>query len=297
MARSKVVDPDYPGQDENRLSDDELKAKIISEAPVKSKVEQQEKEYKFPVETIDLPSKGLLYPELNPLSSGKIDIKYMTAKEEDILTSQNLIKNGTVIDRLLRSLIVSPINYNDLLVGDKNAVMIAARILAYGKDYKVELTDPNSGDKQEELVDLTQFEYKEFDDKDITRGENRFSFKLPASKRTLEFKLLSHGDEQAVQDELRLNKKKFKGGFAGVKPELSTRLRKMIIGVDGESDPIKIRQFVDEEFLSRDSLAFREHIQNISPDIDLTYSYYSESTGDEEEITLPMNVQFFWPRA
>jgi hypothetical protein len=297
MASSKVVDPDYPGQDQDRLSDDELKAKIISEAPVKSKVEKQNTEYKFPVETIDLPSKGLLYPELNPLSSGKIDIKYMTAKEEDILTSQNLIKNGTVIDRLLRSLIVSPINYNDLLVGDKNAVMIAARILAYGKDYKVELTDPNSGDKQEELVDLTQFEYKEFDDKDITRGENRFSFNLPASKRTLEFKLLSHGDEQAVQDELRLNKKKFKGGFAGVKPELSTRLRKMIIAVDGESDPIKIRKFVDEEFLSRDSLAFREHIQNISPDIDLTYNYYSESTGDEEEITLPMNVQFFWPRA
>ena len=294
MANSKVVDPDYPGGE--RLSNEELiKNLAIQEAG--AAVKSAAKDYPFPTETIELPSMGLLYPESNPLSSGKVDVKYMTAKEEDILTSQNLIKNGTVIDRLLRSLIVSPINYNDLLVGDKNAIMVAARILAYGKEYKVELTDPNTGEKQEEVVDLTMFEYKEFSEEGLTQGENRFSFKLPASKRTIEFRLLCHGDEQSVQDELKRQKKSFKGGFAGVKPELSTRLRKMILSVDGETDPIKIRNFVENEFLSRDSLAFREHIEKISPDIDLTYRYYSESTGDENEITLPMSVQFFWPRA
>tara|TARA_R100001015_G_C4589206_1_gene144863 strand:- start:15 stop:905 length:891 start_codon:yes stop_codon:yes gene_type:complete len=296
MAKSQVVNPDYPDQD--RLTDEELKRKVLSEAPVKSAANTKaEQGYKFPTETIELPSKGLLYPAGSALSQGKVDVKYMTAKEEDILTSQNLIKNGTVIDRLLRSLIVSPINYNDLLVGDKNAIMVAARILAYGKEYKVELTDPNTGDKQEEVVDLTQFEYKEFSGEGIEPGENRFVFNLPAAKRTIEFRLLCHGDEQAVQDELKRQKKTFKGGFAGVKPELSTRLRRMILSVDGESDPIKIRNFVDNEFLSRDSLAFREHIEKISPDIDLTYSYYSESTGEENEIVLPMSVQFFWPRA
>jgi hypothetical protein len=294
MANSKVVDPDYPGGE--RLSNEELKQKVISETPVEQTTKKAQ-EYKFPVETIELPSKGLLYPAGSGLAAGKVDVKYMTAKEEDILTSQNLIKNGTVIDRLLRSLIVTPINYNDLLVGDKNAIMVAARILAYGKEYKVELTDPNSGEKQEEVVDLTMFEYKEFSGEGLTQGENRFSFKLPASKRTIEFRLLCHGDEQSVQDELKRQKKSFKGGFAGVKPELSTRLRKMILSVDGETDPIKIRNFVENEFLSRDSLAFREHIEKISPDIDLTYRYYSESTGDENEITLPMSVQFFWPRA
>jgi hypothetical protein len=297
MADSKVVDPDYPGNDD-RLSNEELKQKVISEIPTdNSKKSVDKKEYKFPVETIDLPSKGLLYPAGSPLAAGSIDIKYMTAKEEDILTSQNLIKKGVVIDRLLRSLIVSPINYNDLLVGDKNAIMVAARILAYGKEYKVELTDPNTGEKQEEIVDLTQFEYKEFTGEGITQGENRFSFNLPASKRTIEFRLLSHGDDQAVQDEIKRNKKSFKGGFAGVTPELSTRLKRMIIAVDGESDPIKIRKFVDEEFLSRDSLAFRQHIQEISPDIDLEYTYYNENTGDENTVTLPMTIQFFWPRA
>jgi len=293
MAKSTVVNPDYP--DQNRLTDDELKHKVLSEAPASKG--KQEQEYKFPTETIDLPSKGLLYPQGSVLSQGKVDVKYMTAKEEDILTSQNLIKNGTVIDRLLRSLIVSPINYNDLLVGDKNAIMVAARILAYGKEYKVELTDPNSGEKQEEIVDLTQFEYKEFNTDGIQAGENRFVFNLPTAKRTIEFRLLCHGDEQSVQDELKRQKKSFKGGFAGVKPELSTRLKKMILSVDGSDDPIAIRNFVENEFLSRDSLAFREHIEAMSPDIDLTYNYFAESTGEETEITLPMSVQFFWPRA
>ena len=93
--------------------------------------------YKFPSEMVTLPSKGLLYPEDSPLRKGEIEMKYMTAREEDILTNQNLIQNGTVIDKLLQALIITPINYNDLLVGDKNAIMVAARILAYGKEYKV----------------------------------------------------------------------------------------------------------------------------------------------------------------
>ena len=82
-----------------------------------------ESKFKFPTEVIDLPSKGLLYPKENPLSSGKVEMKYMTAREEDILTNQNYIKNGTVIDELLKSLIITKINYNDLVVGDKNAIM------------------------------------------------------------------------------------------------------------------------------------------------------------------------------
>ena len=93
-------------------------------------------EYQFPTEEVSLPSKGLLYPKDSPLSSGKVDIKYMTAKEEDILTSPNLIKKGTVIDKLLESVIVTEgVKIDDLLVGDKNAIMIATRILGYGKDY------------------------------------------------------------------------------------------------------------------------------------------------------------------
>jgi len=94
----------------------------------------EENKSKFPTEIVELPSKGLVYPQDNPLSSGKIEMKYMTAKEEDILTNQSYIQNGTVLDKLLQSLIVSKIDYKDLIVGDKNALLIAARILGYGKD-------------------------------------------------------------------------------------------------------------------------------------------------------------------
>ena len=114
-------------------------------------------EYKqiFPTEEVTLPSKGLVYPKDNPLSKGVLEMKYMTAKEEDILTNQSYIKNGTVVDKLLKSLIITPIDYNDIIVGDKNAIMIAARVLGYGKDYTFELNG------EEHTVDLTEVKDKE----------------------------------------------------------------------------------------------------------------------------------------
>jgi hypothetical protein len=108
-----------------------------------------EQKQKFPTEMVELPSKGLLYPKDSPLASGKIEMKYMTAREEDILNKSKLYSKGVVIDKLLQSLIVTPINYGDLLVGDKNAILIASRILGYGKDYEFEY----AGEKQ--VVDLS----------------------------------------------------------------------------------------------------------------------------------------------
>ena len=96
-------------------------------------------EFEIQTETIELPSKGLIYPEDNPLSSGKVEIKYMTAKEEDILSNQTYIQNGTVLEKLLESVIVSKINLKDLIIGDNNAVLIATRILGYGADYTVNM--------------------------------------------------------------------------------------------------------------------------------------------------------------
>ena len=137
-------------------------------------------EQKFPSEVIDLPSQGKLYPKNSPLSSGKIEIKYMTAKEEDILTSQNLIKKGLVIDKLLNSLILTEgVNSDDLIVGDKNAVMVAARILAYGKEYECEVINPETGEKQSHIFDLTECPFKKCPD-NITKNE--FEIKLSVSK-------------------------------------------------------------------------------------------------------------------
>ena len=240
---------------------------------------------KFPTETIELPSKGLIYPEDNPLSSGTIEMKYMTAKEEDILSNQSYIQNGTVLDKLFKSLIVSKIDYNELIVGDKNAVMIAARILGYGKDYEFEY----KGEKVS--VDLSTLENKEFDEKAITRGVNEFSFTLPNSGAIITYKLLTHKDETAITSELNGLKKINKNSD----PSVSTRMKHMILSVNGDSERKTVREFVDNYFLASDARAFRQHVREVQPDVDLRVPI--ELSSGEETIDLPIGVTFFWPDA
>ena len=237
--------------------------------------------FNLPTETIELPSKGLVYPENNPLSSGTVEIKYMTAKEEDILTNQNYIQNGTVLDKLLKSLIVSDINYNDLLIGDKNAIMVAARILGYGAEYNF------TYDGKEEVVDLSQLENKTLDESLYTKGLNEFSFTLPASENEITFKLLTHGDEVKVNQELEGLKKINKEGS----PELTTRLKYMVTSINGDRERKTIREFVDTAFLARDARAFREYISKIQPDVDLTFF----PSGTTKSVSLPIGFSFFWP--
>ena len=250
-----------------------------------------EEKRQFPTEVIDLPSKGYFYPEDSPLSSGQVEIKYMTAKEEDILTSVNLIKKGLVIDMLLQSLIVDQnINYKDILIGDKNAIMVASRILGYGKEYIVDIDD-DSGETESVTIDLTALKDKEIDFSKFERGKNEFSFTLPNSKRELTFKFLTSGDEDEVEKELKsLSKLK-----NPVDPEMTTRLKRRITSVDGNSDQSNINKFVDNEFLSVDSFAFRGYVNSITPDVDMDYSYVSSIDGEVKEITVPVTVQFFWP--
>jgi hypothetical protein len=243
-------------------------------------MENQVTKPKFPTEMVDLPSKGLLYPEGSPLRSGQIEMKYMTAREEDILTNQNYIQQGTVLDKLIESLIVTKIDIKELLVGDKNAILVASRILGYGQDYEFE----NRGTVYK--VDLTEMVDKELPE-DVNYGNgNNFEFILPASKDQITFKLLTHGDEIAVEQELKGLKKINPNGS----PELSTRLKYIITSVNGDSDRKTVREFVDNELLARDSRALRQEIKRISPDIDLTIK------GDDgEDIAVPISLNFFWP--
>jgi len=289
---NKVTD-DYPGK---ALSTDELKQKLAGEANM-----TLIKESKFPTEMIDLPSGGSLYPEGSSLSSGRVEMKYMTAKEEDILTSANLIQKGVVIDTLLRALIVSngegrSVNYNDLVVGDKNAIMIAARVLGYGADYPVEMACPACGVKQKQTIDLTTLENKNTE-AELADEDGRFTFKLPIAKKTLTFKILTHADEKLVDAEAKRMKKKKVGGN-GITYELTSRFKYMIVAIEGEEDKTAIRAFVDNEFLSRDSLAFRQYVEEVSPDVDMTVYFECDACGHEDAtVQMPMNVQFFWPRA
>ena len=242
-------------------------------------------ELKLPTEQVELPSKGLVYPKDNPLSSGVVEMKYMTAKEEDILTNQNYIKDGTVVDRLLKALIVSKINYDDLIVGDKNAIMVAARVLGYGKDY----TFTYEGETV--TVDLSELEQRFVNEEVlIEKNTNQFAFTLPHSQVGITFKLLNNRDEKSIKAEIKGLKKIDKKAS----PELSTRLKYMITSINGDSDVKTIREFVDNYMLARDSRAFREYIREFQPDIDLTFNHVG-SDGNERDLTLPMTVNFFWP--
>ena len=286
---------------------DEYKGNISNQEMVELAKQQYEQkqvsDYKFPTEIIELPSKGLIYPKDNPLSSGKIELKYMTAKEEDILTTQSYIKDGTVLDRLFQSLIVSngeglPIKYVDLVVGDKNAIMIASRILGYGKEYNVEVTDSFSGEKQKESIDLTQFENKEYDgSKQTELHKNEFEFELPQSKRIITFQLLTESKERKVKHELESAKKQSKKMGDVTSKELTTRLKNMIVSVEGESDRNVINRFVDNELFAQDSKALRSYIKQVGPDIDLTWEFISDDTGDRKEMSMPMGTTFFWPES
>jgi len=239
-------------------------------------------EFKLPTEVVELPSKGLLYSEESGLKSGKVEMKYMTAKEEDILTNQSYISKGVVLDKLMQSLIVSKINYDELLVGDKNAIMVAARILGYGSEYKFDYNG------EEQIVDLSLLENKEIDENLFANG-NKFEFTLPHSKNHITFKLLNHKDEKNIQRELDGLKKINKDNT----PELTTRLKHMITSVEGKSETKDIREFVDNYLLAKDSRALREQLKEIQPDVDLTFF----PNNAETRVNIPIGVSFFWPDA
>ena len=240
-------------------------------------------EFKLPTEVIELPSKGLLYPEGSELAKGTLEMKYMTAKEEDILTNQSYIQKGTVLDKLMKSLIISKINYDELLIGDKNAIMVAARILGYGKDYSFSILG------EDHTVDLSTLENKPLNEELFKDGENTFEFTLPHSGNKVTFKLLTHKDEQNISRELEGLKKINKDNS----PELTTRLKYLITSVEGKTESKDIREFVDNYLLARDSRALREYVKEIQPDVDLTFF----PAGESNRINIPIGVSFFWPDA
>ena len=246
-----------------------------------------EQNNKFPTEEVTLPSKGLLYPKESLLSKGVIEIKYMTAREEDILTNQNYINNGTVIDKLLQSLITTPIDYNELLIGDKNAILIAARILGYGTDYAFEYKG------QEVSIDLSELKDKEIDEYLVKEGKNEFFYTLPFSKKELSFKLLNHGDDLKITNEIKGLQKVNKNANV----TSTTRFKHTILSVDGNYEKVDIREFVDNQFLARDAREFRKYIKHVMPDIDLEVDITMPNGSLEEGVSMPIGIGFFWPDA
>ena len=239
-------------------------------------------ETKFPTEIIDLPSQGLIYPVDHPLRSGKVEMKYMTAKEEDILTNQNYIQKGIVLDKLLEALTMNKFSLKEIIPGDKNALIIASRVLGYGKDYTF------TYDSKDYTVDLSTLDNKPLDTSLITpRGT--FKFTLPVSKTEVEFKLLTDKDEELIDQEIQGFKKINKESSS----EVTTRLKHHLVAVEGSIDRNVVKEFVEFNLLAADSRALRLYIKEISPDVNLTSKVLVN--GVEEDIDIPISLNFFWP--
>ena len=282
-----TVNDDYPTKAKKQMSDADLKAKAIAQYETGA-VDEKTDTSKFPTEIIELPSAGKLYPKDHPLAKGKVEMKYMTAKEEDILTNQSYIKSGVVLDKLFQALLVTKFNYNDLLVGDKNAIMVAARVLGYGKDYEFDTETP-SGDMQTINVDLTKLSEKEVDYSGVDTESQTVTLTLPASKRTVVVGLMTHGTQKKIDTEEK--------GLKKLKRDASvtTMLKHVIKSIDGNEESKSIRHFVDNELFAIDARYIRNEIKNVTPDIDLTVDCIDEEDGEPFRSNINIGLDFFWP--
>jgi hypothetical protein len=250
-----------------------------------------EKKFSIPTEMIDLPSKGLLYPKENPLSSGKVEMSYMTAKTEDILTNVNLLRQGLAIEKVLKSLIKGDVRYEDLLLGDRNALLIAARILGYGKDYSFKYKRNGSDEEETVTIDLQDLKYKEVD-YDLYDDRNEFTFLLPHTKNTVTYKLLTVADDAKIDAEIK-GMKKVANAQVG---EITTRLKHQITSVNGDYTTKTIREFVDDGYLlAKDAVALRQDIAKNNPDIDMKVTF-TLNNGEEVTTDMPMGASFFFPQ-
>jgi len=252
----------------------------------------QEVGFEIPVETVPLPSKGVLYGLGHPLSNEEhVEIKCMTAKEEDLLTSRALIKNGTVISKLLQSCMLNKIiDPDDLLTGDRNAILIAIRVTGYGSDYGVKIDCPECNEQFENEFSLNSLEIKNLGAQPLQPNMNLFSFTLPITKKEVHFKLLTGRDEAEL---LEIEKRRKKIGQQ-VEASVTGRLSKCIVSIGGVSDGTKLARQV-ANMPAGDSRALRKYIDDIEPSVEMKQWVTCPSCGEQSEVNIPLGISFFWP--
>jgi hypothetical protein len=250
--------------------------------------------FEVPVESVPLPSNGVVYPAESPLHDREtVDIRSMTAREEDILTSRALIKKGTVITELIRSCLTDKrIQVQDMLAGDRNAIMVALRITGYGADYAVEADCPKCNTRSKQNFNLGEMPIKRLEVEPIAKGQNVFEFKLPVTKKTVQFKFLTGRDEEEINTiQERANKQ---GALAD--SVVTTRLQYAIVAIDGRTDRGAINGFV-RNMPARDSMSLRKFIDANEPGIDMKGEFDCPSCNELSEVRVPLGASFFWPDA
>lgn len=246
----------------------------------------------IPVETMPLPSSGLVYPVDSSLYGREtVDIRAMTAREEDILTSKAYLKKGTVITELIRSCLMDKsIDPRDLLTGDRNALMVAIRITGYGSDYDAEVECPECGTKAPHKFELTTLPLKRLEIAPTAPGQNVFEFKLPLSKKIVKFRFLTGKDEEDI---MATGEKQKKLGLSS-ESNVTTNLMYSVVSIDGVEDRAKIAAFV-KVMPARDSLALRNYIKDSEPGIEMKQETSCPACGHQEEVNMPLGVNFLWP--
>lgn len=253
-----------------------------------------------PTELVELPSKGLLYPEDHPLHGQEtLEIKYMTAKDEDTLTNPSLIKKGVALEKVLENLIVNKaVNPQTMLIGDKNALTVAARRSAYGAEYQTKITCPSCSKVQGYEFDLTSCDTKqplsaeELEELGVQLTENKtFVTTLPILKVPVELKLLTGKDEMFIASRLR------EAQLAKKDPEFSftLQLRIMIRSINNISDPNTLDQAVGL-LPAKDSRFIRDIYQKITPNLDLSRNFTCRECSYEARLEVPFTADFFWPK-
>jgi hypothetical protein len=248
--------------------------------------------YEVPVESVPLPSNGIIYEQETGLYGKEtLDIKSMTAKEEDILTSRALIKKGTVITELIKSCLTDKtIDVDSMISGDRNAVMTALRITGYGSDYKVQVDCPECGAANKQTFMLDELPIKRLEINPIVEGSNLFEFILPVTKKKVQFKFLTGRDEVEMNTIAERKKKQ------GLKTDslVTSRLQFSVVAIDGVTDRSKIGMFISN-MPARDSLALRKYIDSNEPGIEMKSWMQCESCDEHTEVNLPIGASFFWP--
>ena len=257
-----------------------------------SNVMKDEFGWEVPIESVPLPSKGLIYtPDSVLYNTETLQIKAMTAREEDILTSQAFVKEGTVVENLIKSCLTDKsIDVNSLISGDRNALMVSIRITGYGTDYKVNHTCKHCNKLNDLTVDLSQLGIKRLSAKPKEPGKNLFSFELPVTKKTVHFKYLTGHDQR----EIDIKEKRMKELDIQTEGTVTSYLENVIVSIDGVSDKNKIHHFV-KNMPAKDSRTLRKFIRESEPGIDMSWEYNCSACGTHNTFTLPMTSEFFWP--
>lgn len=248
----------------------------------------------IPVDSVPLPTRGKVYPVNSPLHGCEtVDIKSMTSREEDILTSRALIKKGTVVTELIKSCLTDKsISVADMINGDRNALMMAIRITGYGPEYEADMECPACNLQQKYQFELDKLSIKRLEIEPVAIGENCFEFFLPVTKKKVTFKFLTGKDEE----EILVQQERMKKLQSVVDSLITTRLRYSIVSIDGKTDKSLITQFVNK-MPARDSLMLRKYMEKNEPGMDMSQTFVCSSCGHMEEVNIPLGISFFWPQS